>query len=353
MPHAPRTARLAAALLILVAVAAACRTPVPRDRDLLIATATTGGTFYPVGVAMATLISHELGQTDQVLASAITSAGSAENVAMLANGEVQLAILQALFGSMAWQGTGVYEGRPVRELRALTMLWENVEQAVLLRRLAPTGTFADLGTLGGARLSIGSRWSGTEVSARTILSVLGWEPGTHFEPVYLEYGPSADALMNRRLGGMFLAGGIPTGAVTQAFAALGRDQVVLLEVTDAELARLRASYPVWERFVIPPGTYPGQETPVSTIAQPNILVTTDAVDEDVVYLALRTIWTHLDTLQRHHAATRTMRLDGAIDGLPLPLHAGAARFYREAGMAIPAHLEPPADEGASGRHARR
>jgi uncharacterized protein len=346
MPAIPPALRLLVVLLALAA--AACRTPVPLERDLLIATATTGGTFYPVGVALATLITHTLGDTEQVLASAITSAGSAENVSMLTNGEVQLAILQALFGSMAWQGTGVYEGRPARDLRGVAMLWENVEQAVVLRRLAPTGTFADLGALGGTRLSIGSRWSGTEVSARTILSVLGWTPGTHYEPVYLEYGPSADALMNRRLGGMFLAGGIPTGAVTQAFAALGSHQLTLLEVTDDQLDRLRASYPVWDRFVIPANTYPGQVTPVTTIAQPNILVTSDAVDEEVVYLVVRTLWDHLESLQRHHAATRTMRLDRAIEGLPVPLHAGAARFYREQGLTIPPALEPPGLDAASG-----
>lgn len=336
-----RTPAAWCAAVLLLALLGACRAPVPRERDLLIATATTGGTFYPVGVAMATLITHELGGPEQILASAITSAGSAENVSMLMNGEVQLAILQALFGAMAWQGSGVYENRPVPELRGVAMLWENVEQAIVLRRFAATGTIADLGGLRGQRLSIGSRWSGTEVSARTILSVLGWSPGTHFEPVYLEYGPSADALMNRRLSGMFLGGGIPTGAVTQAFAALGSDQIALLDVTDEQLDTLRASYPVWQRFVIPAGTYPGQEAPVSTIAQPNILATTSAMDDEVIYLVVRTLWHHLDTLHRHHAATRTMQLADAIDGLPLPLHPGAVRFYREAGVPVPDHLLPP------------
>jgi uncharacterized protein len=330
-----------AALLVVSAIG--CRAPVPRERDLLIATATTGGTFYPVGVAMATLITHELGESEQILASAITSAGSAENVSMLMNGEVQLAILQALFGAMAWQGTGVYDGRATPQLRGLAMLWENVEQAVVVRRLATSGTLADLGRFERQRLSIGSRWSGTEVSTRTILSVLGWTPGVHFTPVYLEYGPSADALMNRRIAGMFLGGGVPTGAVTQTFAALGSDQVVLLEVTDDQLVQLRASYPVWQRFVIPAGTYPGQEEPVRTIAQPNILVTTSDVDDEVIYLVLKTIWDNMGTLHRHHAATRTMHLDRAVEGLPVPLHPGAVRFYREAGITIPDDLLPDPD----------
>ncbi len=327
--------------VVLLASFVGCAPPVPRERDLLIATATTGGTFYPVGVAMATLITQDLGEHDQILASAITSAGSAENVNMLANGEVQLAILQALFGAMAWQGSGVYEGRPQPELRGVAMLWENVEQALVLRRFHDTGSIEDLGRMRGERVSIGSRWSGTEVSARTILTTLGMVPDDHFESVYLEYGPSADALMNRRVSGMFLGAGVPTGAFTQALAALGSEQLVMLEIDDEQLARLRERYPVWQRFVIPAGTYPGQETPVRTIAQPNILATSSTVGEDVVYLVTRTLWQNLDALHRYHAATRTMSLDRAVAGLPVPLHAGAVRFYREAGVEVPVTLLPP------------
>jgi uncharacterized protein len=327
--------------VLLLAWLAGCAPPVPRERDLLIATATTGGTFYPVGVAMATLITQELGGREQILASAITSAGSAENVNMLASGEVQLGILQALFGAMAWQGAGVYEGRPQPDLRSLAMLWENVEQALVIRRFLDTGSIADLERMRGQRVSIGSRWSGTEVSARTILATLGMVPDEHFEPVYLEYGPSADALMNRRISGMFLGAGIPTGAFTQAFAALGSDQLVMLEFDDAQLIRLRERYPVWERFIIPAGTYPGQDAPVRTIAQPNILATSATVGEDVVYLVTRTLWQNLDALHRYHAATRTMSLDRAVEGLPVPLHAGAVRFYREAGVEVPVALLPP------------
>jgi uncharacterized protein len=326
-------------VLLLLALFSGCAPPVAPERDLLLATATTGGTFYPVGVAMTTLITQELGESEGILASAITSSGSSENIAMLANGEVQLAILQALFGSMAWQGTGVYEGRPLPQLRGLAMLWENVEQVVVLRRLVETGTMADLGRMGGQRISLGSRWSGTDVSARAILTTLGLAPGTDFEAVHLGYGASADAMMNRRISGMFLAGGIPTGAITQTFAGLGGEAVALLDFTDEDIERLRERYPVWQRFTIPAHTYPGQEQPIRTVAQPNILATSIDVDEEVIYLVLRTIWRNLEHLHRHHAATRSMSLERALDGLPLPLHPGAVRFYEEAGIEIPARLK--------------
>ncbi len=329
------------AWVLVILAAAGCQPPVPRERDLLIATATTGGTFYPVGVAMASLISREPAEGGPVLASAITSSGSAENIVMLDNGEAQLAILQALFGSMAWKGTGVYEGRPVAGLRGLAMLWPNVEQVVVARRFAESGGGDDLRALDGRALSIGSRWSGTEVSARTILTTLGFSPGVDFQMAHLGYGPSADAMLNRRVSGLFLAGGIPTGAITQVYAGLGADNVTMLSFSPEHVARLRSVYPVWDAFTIPADTYPGQSEPVRTIAQPNILATSAEVSDEVILHVLRAVWNNLDTLHRHHAATRSMSLETALDGLPLPLHPGAVRFYREAGVPVPEELLPP------------
>jgi uncharacterized protein len=330
-----------ALLPLLAAALAACSPPVPRERDLLIATATTGGTYYPVGVAMATLITTELGTTDQVLCSAITSSGSAENIAMLQNGEVQLALLQGIFASMAWQGSGVYEGRPVPSLRGIAMLWPNVEQLLVLRRFVRSGTVDDIAGMSGQVLSLGPRSSGSEVSARAILSALGFEPGRDFTVANLDYGPSADALQNRRVAGVFLPGGVPTGAIAQAYATMGADNVALVEFTDEHLARLRARYPVWSRFIIPANTYPGQSEPVRVLAQPNVLATSTAVSEEVIELVTRTIWTKLDFLQRQHAATRSMKLERAFADMPLPLHPGAVRFYREAGVEVPPQLLPP------------
>ena len=97
----------------------------------IIATASQGGTFYPVGIAIAALITNKLGESAGISMSAITSAGSGENVQLLKTHKADFAILQGLFGAMAWKGKGKYEGKPEREMRAVTMLWENVEHFVL------------------------------------------------------------------------------------------------------------------------------------------------------------------------------------------------------------------------------
>jgi len=242
---------------------------------------------------------------------------------------------------MARQGTGVYVGRPASSLRGLGMLWQNVEQVLVFRRFAKTGTIDDVAGMSGEIISLGPRSSGTEVSGRTIMSTLGFEPGRAFDVANLEYGPSADAMQNRRIAGLFLPGGIPTGAISQAYATLGADDITLLEFSDAHLARLRARYPIWNRFVIPANTYPGQTEPIRTLSQPNVLATTVTANEEVIYLVVKAIWTNLDYLHRQHAATRVMTLDHAIAGMPLPLHPGAIRFFRGAGLTIPEELLPP------------
>lgn len=333
------------ALAVAGLVLGGCGPSYPPERDLLLATATTGGTYYPVGVAIATMVTRELGVSHTVNLSAITSSGSAENISLLANDEVQLALIQALFGSMAWQGTGLYEGRPVRNLRSLTLLWENVEQIVAYSQFCPSGTVADLDLLKGRRFSIGSQWSGTEISASTILRMLGYDPAEDFDLAHLGYGASADALQNRKLSAMFLAGGVPTGAITRALASAGQGNLTLLEFESEHLTRIRAAYPVWNRFVIPAGTYPGQERDIATVSQPNLLVATAGADEEVIHLIVKTIYDRLDYLQELHAATRAMSLETAVHGLPVPLHPGAVRFYREKGLDIPAELVPPEMRG--------
>ena len=137
------------------------------SQSFIIATATPGGTYYPVGVAIGALLTIKLHKTHHIAATAITSAGSAENIQMLINQEVEFAILQALFGAMAYQGEDRYKGNAVKDLCAITVLWENVEHFVLLKKYSKTGSITDLKDLND-KFSIGKRGSGTEISGLII-----------------------------------------------------------------------------------------------------------------------------------------------------------------------------------------
>ena len=308
--------------------------------DLILATATTGGTYYPVGVAIATLTSIKLAKKHKITMTAITSAGSGENVQLLKNKEADLAILQGLFGAMAWQGKGKYEGKPERNMRSVTMLWQNVEHFVILSNFVKSGDISDMGNIKGEKFSIGKRGSGTEGSGRNILGELGFDPDQDYDLAYLGYTPSANALQDRRIAGMNIPAGAPAGAITQAFASIGTGKIRVLEFTDRQIEKVNRTYPVWSRYVIAPNTYPGQKKDIQTIAQPNLLVAHPNVPDDVIYKIVKTIYENLPFLQNIHKATYAMKLEKAIDGLPAPLHAGALRYYKEKGLRIPPSLMP-------------
>lgn len=307
------------------------------NRSYILATASTGGTFYPVGVALATLAKVKLEPTMGLSLSAINSAGSGENVKMMRENEAQFAILQGLYGAWAWAGEGELKETGKQEyLRSISMLWQNVEQFVVRSEYADTGTIMDLKSLEGKKFSIGPKNSGTEGSGRTILGNLGIDPDT-FDLAYMGYGPSADAMQNGAIEGMNIPSGVPTSAITRAYAAMGSD-IQILGFTDEQMEQANGLYKLWTRFTIPENTYPGQTKAVDTIAQPNFLAVRDDISEEDVYRLTKTIYENLAFLNGIHAATKAMALEKAIAGLPVPLHPGAARYYREAGLTIPDHL---------------
>jgi TRAP transporter TAXI family solute receptor len=302
-----------------------------------IATAGTGGTYYPVGVGIATIASLKLSRTHGMVFTAITSAGSSENIDMIDKGEADFALLQGLFGSMAWQGIGKYKGKPRKNLRSISMLWQNVEQFIVRKTYAPNHNISDLSRLYGQPFSIGKRNSGSRVSGETIMKALGIVPN-NMRMVYQGYGASAHALLDHKIEGVNIPAGVPAAAVARIFGEARHGEFVMLEFTDEQLRKIRKVFPVWTRYVIPPNTYPAQPYPIRTIAQPNLLVTTQDTPEETVYLLTKTLYENLPFLHKVHKATQAMDLRKAIIGLPMPLHPGAAKYYTEKGIKIPDRL---------------
>ncbi|MFC2158799.1 TAXI family TRAP transporter solute-binding subunit [Acidobacteriota bacterium] len=329
--------RLIFILAVAICIAAVSGISAETQR-LIMATATTGGTYYPVGVAIANLTTLTLGKSDGIILTAISSAGSGENIQLLKNKEADLAIIQGLYGAMAWQGRDRYSETPQRFIRSVTRLWENVEHFTVMERYVKQGDMSDLKNMLRKNFSIGKRGSGTEISGRVILRSLGFDPEKDFKLKYLGYTPSANALQNRRIGGMNIPAGPPAAAVTQAFASVGGKRLRILNFSDRQLIQVNRSYKIWNRALIPPGTYPGQEEEVRTISQSNLLVVHQDVSEETVYKILKTIYCNLDNLQKIHQSTKEISLDRALEGLAVPLHPGAVRFFREKNVEIPPRL---------------
>lgn len=333
-----RISKLLATLPLIITLALIGPAAGAAERSYILATATTGGTYYPVGVALATVVKVKLEPAEGIAMSAISSAGSSENIKLLRENQSQFAILQGLYGAWALNGEGEFQKEgPQQYLRSITMLWPNVEHFTVTAEVSETGTIDDLKNLKGEKFSIGKRNSGTEGSNRHILSNLGIDPDETFDLVYLGYGPSAEALQNGTIKGMNTPAGVPVSAVAQAFAALG-DKIAILGFTDEQIQRANGKYRLWTPYEIPAETYAGQKETVRTIAQPNFLAVHQDVSEEDVYLITKTIYENLPFLNNIHAATKEMALDKALEGLPIPLHAGAARYYQEVGIEIPEDL---------------
>lgn len=326
--------KLASSLLVSASLGASMAAHA--EGQYIMGTATTGGTYYPVGVAISTLIKVKLEPTENISVSAISSAGSGENLKLMDEDQAQFGILQGLYGAWAWDGSGPVP-KAYKNMRSVSMLWQNVEHFVIRSEMADSGTISDMENLYGETFSIGARNSGTEGSGRFILGKVGVDL-EQMDMAYMGYGPSADALQNGNIDGMNIPAGVPASAVTRAYANMG-DDIVTLSFTDDQLAEVNSDFELWSAYEIPAGTYPNQAEVINTIAQPNILAVRDDVPEEDVYLITKTIYENLPFLNNIHAATKAMALEKAIVGLPMPLHPGAQRFYEEQGIEIPDRLK--------------
>jgi len=329
---------VAAAALVALGAGLAPSVQAQEERNYILATASTGGTYYPVGVAIATLTKVKLQPKQKIGMSAINSAGSGENVRLIREKEAQFAILQGLFGFYAATGTGPVKADGKQEhLRSVSMLWQNVEHFVVAADHAKTGTVEDMVALKGETMAMGRQNSGTIGSNRTILAEFGINIDEDYELLYAGYGPSADAVQNGKAAGMSTPAGVPVGAVTQLFSTAG-DSVKLLSFTDEQAKKADGDKALWTPYTIPGGTYPGVDQDTNTIAQPNFLATHADLPEEDVYLITKTIYENLPFLNAIHPATKAMAVEKAIAGLPVPLHPGAAKFYKEQGLEIPERL---------------
>ncbi len=308
-------------------------------RSYVLTTATTGGTYYPVGVALATLIKVRLQSSQGLDLSAISSAGSTENVKLLRENQAQFAILQGLVAQFAGSGEGPFRAEGVQaNLRGIMPLWWNYEQFVIDRSLATTGRIGDLANLYGKKFSMGARGSGLETMHRWVLPNLGID-FEKFDLVFQGYGPTAESLQNGAIQGGNFEAGLPTGSLTQAMANAGT-RLRILSFNEEDLRKANGNTSLLSLSTIPANTYPNQPEAVRTARLPNYFACNAAVPEEDVYLVTKTIFDNLPFLNNIHAATKEIDLASSIVGYPFPLHPGAIKFYREKGMTVPAALVP-------------
>jgi TRAP transporter TAXI family solute receptor len=294
---------------------------------LSIATGGTAGVYFPLGAAMAEIWT---GRVPNVQATAQTSGASVANIRLLQNGDVAIALIQNDITYYAFNGIEMFMDRvankpqPVSNLRGMAMLYPETIQVVTLRS-KNINTIADLK---GKRIAVGAPGSGTEVNARQILRLfeLGYY-NTH--PDFLDFAEAADQLKDGVIDAAFITAGHPTAAVQDI--ASSRDMKIL-PIPRESVEQLHAQYPYYTRVTIPANTYRGQTESVETTAVMAMLVTRQDVDADLIYSLTKALWENTDRLRAAHARGRDIATGTARTGMPITMHAGALRYYRELGI---------------------
>lgn len=303
-------------------------------RFFRIGTGSSDGSYFPIGGLIASAISGppgarlcELGGSCGVsglIAVAQSTRGSMENVELIGKGQLESSLAQAGVAYEAYAGRGRFAKAPVRKLRAIASLYR---EAVHIVVRADSG-ITSVAELKGKRISVGEEGSGTLLDAEAILEAYG----IHRNKVqfrFLKPGQASDALRNRQIDAFFLVGGIPTLTVTELVEST---PIRLLSLSAHAIATLRHAHPSFGQTTIPVGTY--QNVPlVKTITVEAMWVTSADMDEDLVYGITKALWSNSTKklLESGGPEGKQITLESALEGLTIPLHPGAERFYREVG----------------------
>ena len=304
-----------AAAMVLAAPAAHAAT------YLNIVTGGTSGVYYPMGVALSQVYSKAM---PDVKVSVQSTKASVENLNLLQAGRAELAFTLADSLSDAWKGnTEVGFTKKLDKLRAIAGIYSNYIQ-IVARADSGIKTLADLK---GKRISVGAAKSGTELNARAILGAAGLSYKDFSQVQYLPFGESVELMKNHQLDVTLQSAGLGVSSIRD----LANSNAIVVVPIPAEIVK-KINDPAYQAATIPANTYDGQTQDTPTVAVQNFLVTRQGVSDDEAYAMTKQLFTHLDELVAAHNAAKGIALDHAITSLPVPLHPGAARYYKEVGL---------------------
>ncbi|MGD9510421.1 MAG: TAXI family TRAP transporter solute-binding subunit [Geminicoccaceae bacterium] len=280
----------------------------------------TAGVYYPLGVALAKIYGETIPDTRT---SVQATKASVENLNLLQQGKGEIAFTlgdSLLLGFKGDEAAGF--SKPLDKLRGIAAIYPNYIQVVAT---TDSGIEA-LADLKGKRLSVGAPKSGTELNARAILGAAGISYDDLGKVEYLPFAESVELMKNRQLDATLQSAGLGVASIRDLAASV---PITVVPVPADLVAQVGSPYLA---ATIPAGTYSGQEADVPTAAVVNFLVTHSEVSDDLAYAMTKELWDNLPALAAAHAAAKAITRDQALIGMPVPLHPGAERYYREVGM---------------------
>jgi TRAP transporter TAXI family solute receptor len=281
----------------------------------------TSGIYYPLGVALAEIYSKQI---PEAKSSVQSTKASVENLNLLQAGRGEIALTLGDSLSAAWTGNEeVGFKTPLKKLRGIAGVYPNYVQIVAS---ADSGirTIADLK---GKRVSVGAPRSGTELNARAIFKAAGMTYKDFAKVEYLPFGESVELIKNRQLDATLQSAGLGVASIRDLATSV---KIVVVPVPADVVAKVGDD--AYQPAVIPAGTYDGQTADVPTAAISNFLVSHEGVSDDIAYKMTKALFENLDRMVSAHAAAKSISLANALKGMPLPLHPGAEKYYREKGV---------------------
>lgn len=328
--------RTTCSLAAFVLAAATSDLAAQEMRLFSIGTGGTGATYYPLGGTIANAVSNPPGSrpcdeggscgVEGLIAIAQSSAGSVDNIAGIVTGRFDSGFSQSDVAYWAYSGTGPHAAEPaVTSLRAIAALYP--EHIHLIAR-ADAGITSVAG-LRGKRVSLDEEGSGSYANALQILEFHGLSE-TDLDVRNLRSVPAAEAVIEGTLDAFFITAGYPTNAIIELAE---RTDITLVPIDGAAAARIVEAFPFYSFDTIPAGTYAGIGA-TDTLAVGAQWVTSEAQDEELIYQITRALWNDNSRalLDVGHSKGASVTLETALDGIAIPLHPGAERYYREIGI---------------------
>ncbi|MCS6867357.1 MAG: TAXI family TRAP transporter solute-binding subunit [Thermus sp.] len=292
---------------------------------LTLGSGATTGVYFPVATGMAKLVNDA---NVGLRANARSTGGSVANINAIAAGEFEMALAQNDIAYYAYQGCCIaaFDGKPVKGIRALAALYPEVVH-IVARADAGIRTVADLK---GKRVVVGDVGSGTEQNARQILEAYGLRFEDLGQAIRVSATQGIQLVQDRRADALFYTVGLGASAIQQLALTT---PIALVAVDLGKVQAIAKKYPFYVGFNIPGGTYKGVDVTTPTVAVQAMLIAAEKLSPDTVYRFMKAVFADQAAFKKIHPnLERFFDLSRAARGLPIPLHPGAERFYKEIGV---------------------
>lgn len=298
----------------------------PAADSIVIGTGGVTGVYYPSGGAICQMVNRlraELG----ISCARESTKGSVYNISTIRSGGLDVGIAQSDWQFHAYRGTDQFaDAGPFEDLRALFSL-HSEPFTVVARADAGIRVFEDLR---GKRVNVGTPGSGQRATLEVLMAELGWDMSAFGQALEIEPSEQSNALCSDQIDAFVYTVGHPSSAIQEAMATCDS---VLVEVAGPAVDNLISTRPYYAPAVIPAGLYRNHDSDVRTFGVKATVVTSTRLKEPTAYGVVKSVFENLERMRRMHPSFSTLEARTMItDGNSVPLHDGAARYYRESGL---------------------